>query len=348
MLVIDLQLLHFAVQRPPADAQTRRRVFDVAARLVELFEDQFPFRIVDRAAHRLVYRRCRRGRRAVTQHRRRDMLRPDIHIGRQQAGALDRIFQLADITRPWVFQEEPHHLVCNAAYLRLARRLVFADEIICKYRDILLPLAQRRYLEGKDVQTVIQVAAEGLFLNRLLQVHIGTRNDADIERDRLLPPDARHLARLQDAQQVDLHLVRHIADLVQKDRAVVGQLEFAGAALALRAGERARLVAEQLALDQALGYRAAVHRHKRPAGEFATVVDRLREQFLSRTALPEQQHVRGVGACDLGVCLGGCDGGGLPDDVVKVERGGRADIFCDEFAHLRTLPEGDQQARAIA
>jgi hypothetical protein len=47
----------------------------------------------------------------------------------------------------------------------------------------------------------------------------------------------------------DLHRRRHLADLVEEQRAAVGELE---AALAARcaAGERALLVAEQLALEQ--------------------------------------------------------------------------------------------------
>ena len=61
---------------------------------------------------------------------------------------------------------------------------------------------------------------------------------------------ALELALLQHAQQLRLQLQRDLADLVEKHRAVVGQLEAADA-LRDRAGERAPLVPEQLALEQA-------------------------------------------------------------------------------------------------
>ena len=58
------------------------------------------------------------------------------------------------------------------------------------------------------------------------------------------------LALLQHAQQLDLRRQVDVADLVEEQRAALGQLEAALLAR-LGAGERALLVAEQLRLDQA-------------------------------------------------------------------------------------------------
>ncbi len=65
------------------------------------------------------------------------------------------------------------------------------------------------------------------------------------------PADSLEPALLQHAQQLGLHRQGDLADLVEKDRAAVRQLEPA-LALADRAGERSFLVAEQLALQQAI------------------------------------------------------------------------------------------------
>ena len=65
------------------------------------------------------------------------------------------------------------------------------------------------------------------------------------------------LPLLQHAQQLDLRRRRHLGDLVEEQRAAVGELEAAGAAIG-GAGERALLVAEDLALEQRLGNRRAV------------------------------------------------------------------------------------------
>ena len=69
---------------------------------------------------------------------------------------------------------------------------------------------------------------------------------------------------LQHAQQLGLGRQRDLGDLVEQQRAAVGRLEAAVAALD-RAGERAALVAEQLGLEQRLGERGAVDRDERLA-----------------------------------------------------------------------------------
>ena len=69
--------------------------------------------------------------------------------------------------------------------------------------------------------------------------------------------DAADLAFLQRAQQLGLDRRRHLADLVEEDRAVAGHLEEAGL-VADRTGERAPHVAEQLGLEQRLRERRAV------------------------------------------------------------------------------------------
>ena len=71
------------------------------------------------------------------------------------------------------------------------------------------------------------------------------------------------LPLLEHAQQLDLDVRRQLADLVEKDRRAIGQLEAADLPRE-RAGEGAFLAAEQLALDQRRRNRRAVHAHHRP------------------------------------------------------------------------------------
>ena len=78
------------------------------------------------------------------------------------------------------------------------------------------------------------------------------RDDAEVDRDGRVAADARHRLLLQDAQEVDLDLGAHVADLVEEQRALVGELDLAAAARD-RAGEGAPLVAEQLALEDPFG-----------------------------------------------------------------------------------------------
>jgi hypothetical protein len=82
-------------------------------------------------------------------------------------------------------------------------------------------------------------------------------------RDRRLAADAVELALGQHAQQARLQRRRHVADLVEEQRAAVGLFE-AAAAQRVGAGERALLVAEQLRFEQLLRNRRGVQRDERP------------------------------------------------------------------------------------
>ena len=81
--------------------------------------------------------------------------------------------------------------------------------------------------------------------------------------ERRMAADAVVLAVGEHAQQAHLQVGRHVADLVEEQRAAFGLLEPA-APQRLRAGERAALVAEQLGLQQVLRDRRGVDRDERP------------------------------------------------------------------------------------
>jgi hypothetical protein len=76
-----------------------------------------------------------------------------------------------------------------------------------------------------------------------------------------MPPTRSNSLLLERAQQLHLHLDRDLADLVEEERALVGELEAPGLA-ADRAGEGALLVAEELALDEVRGMAAQFTRMK--------------------------------------------------------------------------------------
>ncbi len=83
------------------------------------------------------------------------------------------------------------------------------------------------------------------------------------DRDRPAPADALDHALLEEAQQLDLERQRHVADLVEEQRAAAGQLDLALGGLD-RAGEGALLVPEQLAFEQGLGIAAQLIATKAP------------------------------------------------------------------------------------
>jgi hypothetical protein len=93
-----------------------------------------------------------------------------------------------------------------------------------------------------------------------------------------------------------------------------GLHEQAGA-IAAGVGERALDVAEQLALEQVGGYRAAVERDERLALARAEIVDRARDQLLAGAALAGDQH-RGVAVGDaVDELADGADRRAVADDA---------------------------------
>ena len=109
------------------------------------------------------------------------------------------------------------------------------EEALDQQRNVLGPLAQRRHDDGHDLQPVKQVLAELARRHRLLQLLVGGGDDAHVDADQFGAADHAERAVLQHAQQVALALGREVADLVQEQRAAVGQLE-----AARLVGDRAR------------------------------------------------------------------------------------------------------------
>jgi hypothetical protein len=113
----------------------------------------------------------------------------------------------------------------------LAAALLFGqrEEMPDQVGQILDALAQRRQPQRHDVEAEEQVLAEQALLDQDAQVLVGRRDDAHVGLDRRAAADGGVFALLQHAQQPRLRLHRHVADLVEEQRAALGLLEAAGA-----------------------------------------------------------------------------------------------------------------------
>ena len=187
-------------------------------------------------------------------------------LGRQHGGvgehdgAEDGVLELADIARPVVAHEQLQRRRGDAADEDLAflggePRGEMADQL----GDILAPLAERRHPDREDIEAVVEVLAEGAGLDQVDEAAVGRRDQPEVDADRPPCADRVDLAVLERAEQLDLHLGRQLADLVEEERAAVGLAEFPGM-LVGGAGEGALLVAEEDALDEVVGDGAAVDR----------------------------------------------------------------------------------------
>ena len=167
----------------------------------------------------------------------------------------------------------------------------FSRKCCDQRRDVVLPLAQRRQVDVDDVQPVVEVLAEAALVHHLLEVAVGGRDDARVDADRLHAAEPHELALLHHAQQLGLRLVRDVADLVEEDAALVGEVVEA----LLRvdgAGERPLDVAEQRGLEQIRRQVARIDGDEGAIGAWRVGVDGARHQLLAGAAFAGDENRR--------------------------------------------------------
>ena len=116
--------------------------------------------------------------------------------------------------------------------------------------------------DGNDVQPEVEVFPESRGSDLGRQILVGRGQHAHVHPHACCPADRLDELLLKCAQDLRLRLQAHVADLIEKQRAGVGELELSAP---IRGGARERSldVSEQLALDQLFRYRGAVHLDER-------------------------------------------------------------------------------------
>src|SRR5436853_872667 len=115
------------------------------------------------------------------------------------------------------------------------------------------------------VEAVVEILAEGPVLDRLFQVSMRCRQDADVHLDDFLTADPFKLAILQDLEQLRLEAYVHISDLVEQNGAAIGGFEHARLLLE-GPGKGASLIPEELAFHQLRGQSGTIQLQKDFAG----------------------------------------------------------------------------------
>ena len=156
--------------------------------------------------------------------------------------------------------------------------------------DIVPALPQRRDGDRHNAQPVVQVLAERFIADHFFQITVGGCQYPHIHRDGTIPADAGHRPLLQDAQQLYLHILRQLAHLIQKDRALVRQFKKPRLAVAVCSGKSALFIPEQLAFHQIGRDRPAVDSKEPSIPARAVFINVFCHLFLADTGLAQQQH----------------------------------------------------------
>ena len=119
-----------------------------------------------------------------------------------------------------------------------------------EHRHVFEVIPERRQHDWEDIEPVEEILAEMAGVDLFLEVPVRGCDNPDVDRDVVRAADTLERLFLEEAEELGLERRYHLADFVEEDRAAVGLLEQPALLLA-RVGERAALVAEQLALEQA-------------------------------------------------------------------------------------------------
>ena len=120
---------------------------------------------------------------------------------------------------------------------------VLLHEVMHEHHDVLGPLAQRRQVHREHVDPVVQILAKIPRGDECVEITIRRGDDTHVDAPVRVVADAAELLALQDAEDLRLQGQRHLADLVEEQRARVRRGEEAFA-IARRIGERAAHVPE--------------------------------------------------------------------------------------------------------
>ena len=221
----------------------------------------------------------------------RDFGGADRLAGEEDAESLDDVGEFAHVAGPAIARE------CVDAGLRpLRRRLarpapVERREVRDERCDVAGALAQRRDHHRDHIDPEEEVLAESSLAHLAREIAIARGEDPHIHLDRLPAAHALDLPRLDRAQQLGLRLRRELADLVEQERAGVRELEPPDPPVG-RAGERAPLVTEHLALQEIARDRRAIHPYERLVPAWTLRMDRRGHELLAGAGLAADQHPR--------------------------------------------------------
>src|SRR6266404_821825 len=190
----------------------------------------------------------------------------------QNNGAFDNVFQFANVSRPTPGGQFLHCRGGNGLDVLGHQAAVFLREIAHQKGNVFRTFAQGWDADGEYVEPIVQIAAEFPVFDHFSQVAVGSSYQAHVN---LLGPSASQafkLPSLQSAEQLGLDLDGNISNLVEKQRALIGELKPSNL-LRNRPGKGPLLVSKEFTLQQAGRYGCAIQAYKSAILAAAAIVD---------------------------------------------------------------------------
>lgn len=180
---------------------------------------------------------------------------------KEDRGAKEEISQLAKVPGPALCRRPADRAVAD---LDVLLELIFGEvgEMLHEAREIFGPLAQRRDVDGEDVETIVEIFAKLPLLAPVGQRLVRCGDQVGVRSKFLACSDGEELSVFEDAKKFGLQIELEFADFIEKHAALLGSFE-QPFAIHHRSGEGALAVTKELALGKFFGDRATVEGDQR-------------------------------------------------------------------------------------
>ena len=155
------------------------------------------------------------------------MLRENDAAFAEEGDAPHGVPQFAQVARPFVVQKHLHRGGMDRGDALAGSAAAAFNSMAMRGREILQPLAQQRNQSSKAIEPVVKVFAKLPVPDPLAQRAVGGGDDAGVGAEHLFAAQALEFAVFDGSQDLRLSERAHVGDLVEEERAVVGELEFA-------------------------------------------------------------------------------------------------------------------------
>src|SRR5262245_27560606 len=157
------------------------------------------------------------------------MVRCDRRLFAEDGRVLDYVGQLANIAGPSVLFQDVDSFGCEQRIRRFQARTEAAEKVLDEWLNIAAPLAKARQPDFERVDAVHQVFAEIARLNHFWQIAVRRADNTNIDFERVVVADTADFAAFEHTQELGLHTLGQLADLIEEDRAAVSHFEEADA-----------------------------------------------------------------------------------------------------------------------
>src|SRR5262245_54389263 len=205
--------------------------------------------------------------------------------------------QLAHVSRPRVAEKGVKKVLVKAFNVAAETSIHLATEVIRQQNNIVLAVSERWQLNPGNVDPKIQVLSERSISNRPLNVLIRSRYDPNVDGNRFLTADAANLPRFYCSQEFRLHILTHVPNLIEEDRASVRLLEVALLSRN-RPGKRPFFIPKEFAFKEGVWNGGAVDTDERLLPSRTVRMDQLGCKLLSGPGLAGDEDTD-VGSSDL-------------------------------------------------